>query len=1743
MEHFDPIIASDNIKKSFIDYITTSFRIGDAEYARKLRVELEKEGYVAKGPYLDISGSYQTGLSLKDLIKEGEASPLFTQLEPMPEKERELKLERPLYSHQETALRKANAGRNLVVTTGTGSGKTECFLIPVINALLREREAGTLDHAVRAIVIYPMNALANDQMKRMRSLLKNYPDITFGLYNGNTRHHESDAKSDYKRANGSDKAPLKNELISRERMQSEPPHILITNYSMLEYMMLRPKDDKVFSGAKLRYIILDEAHIYKGTTGMETAMLMRRLRARISTRDTVQYILTSATLGNEDANKEITQFAKTLCEVPFDTEDIIRSKSAMPPMREKEYFPPELFAELANASNNVREVLTRYNIIDYAPDGDDAEKLYELLLHSDAFAKLIANTRVPQSLQKLCQFMNGMTREQVKDLITVCSMAEKNHSSLIKARYHFFVRTLEGAYVTLNSPKQLFLQRKEKVTAEDGTEQRVFEIAVCQDCGRLALVGKMDMDGYLHQVSRKSDRDPKYCDYFLVTESEFQEIIEDSGEEMEEAVLDTYGENDYVVCACCGLLGNKSDLRFGAICECNSPEYIYLKKVERTPSGLTRCPACGFGSLRAFYLGNDASTAVLGTELFEQLPNEIIKESTVQTEIDESVSDVFSLFAAPQAPQQVKEHRTRQFLCFSDSRSEAAFFANYMEKSYQEFLRRRAILQVAEQLKEQGQTEITVPGFVLKLTRFFDEKKTFHIWKPDDKIDKDELHALSESNAWIAVLNEMFNARRGTSLASLGLLSFEYQPNQNFIAAIADRYRITVSESRALLNQLTMDAVYMGAINAGKALTLNDAEREYIFFSPYEKHLVLQKTSEMKATVQGWAGRKRDNTGSYYPNARMQRLIRALGMTPKEADEFLEAYWRGVFRPAGEEYILSAEDFSIRFLGDPQLQFYQCVKCGNTTSYNVKNCCASVRCDGTLKPVDPLALFKDNHYLRLYQSEQMESLQIKEHTAQLSKNHQTRYQQAFVNKDINALSCSTTFEMGVDVGSLETVYMRNIPPSPANYVQRAGRAGRSKQAAAYVLTYAKLSSHDMTFYQAPEMIISGSIQAPVFSLQNEKVVNRHIYAVAMSKFFALHEEIYDSDNQTVLLNEGGYEILKDYLQSHPDDLRSILMKSIPDDLHSSMGILDFSWTDKLIGEDGVLEIAVKEFREEVKTLEKELDRCDREKDRDGAARAERDLRAFRCGKDDNTPKKSLIDFLVRSNVLPKYGFPVDTVELQEGNSYSQNNRESLQLSRDLQMAIAEYAPGAEVVADGKLYTSRYIRKMPGKDNSAAWEKGYYCECPECHEPNFSKKSDTRLNGAFCISCHEKISRNKWRMTLEPRRGFWTEGKPKEVPLRKPERDYKTEDYYIGDMQRQCLMKQRFHVNGQSIELESTSNDSLAVVGLTDYYVCEYCGYASERMIPPNHKTVRGYPCRNTKSSYNRYRLSHTFKTFVAKIKFCTADAQDEKTMLSVLYALLEGLSRELGIERTDIKGCLHREMWSGCQRPIFSVILYDAVAGGAGHVRRLITEDAAVFQRVLDRAIQVVTLCTCEPSCYQCLRNYYNSQIHDYLDRRSAAVFLKQWVGDYVPHVEKAAEENMSASEKSSPANTVHPYRITLKNKGRHLKNMGASQMWEMILRDCEEDECEEEEVDVIRKLAQLHTGNGGNPVYQEYFSFFELSDEMYMATLIWKEQHVMFFLDELSENYEFAKQSGWHCFCTSDQPDLQKMLCILGGK
>ena len=189
-----------------------------------------------------------------------------------------------------------------------------------------------------------------------------------------------------------------------------------------------------------------------------------------------------------------------------------------------------------------------------------------------------------------------------------------------------------------------------------------------------------------------------------------------------------------------------------------------------------------------------------------------------------------------------------------------------------------------------------------------------------------------------------------------------------------------------------------------------------------------------------------------------------------------------------------------------------------------------------------------------------------------------------------------------------------------------------------------------------------------------------------------------------------------------------------------------------------------------------------------------------------------------------------------------------------------------------------------------------------------------------------------------------------------------------------------------------------------------CGYADSSGIPIEHDNMFGSKCSNKDGTGTGYHLSHDFKTDVARITFIDGSASELNTMLSVLYALLEGLSREMGIERTDIKGCLFRTYEKG--QMLFSIVLYDAVAGGAGHVRRLVSIDGKAFQRVLRAAYEIVKNCDCGSSCYKCLRNYYNQKIHDVLDRKLAEGFLQSWLGNMVP-VETAGGKSTTPIQES----------------------------------------------------------------------------------------------------------------------------------
>lgn len=260
----DPLETARQIETNYKRYLKTMLAPRDERLAAAFDAEIDSTRLLLKGPILELTPPYETGATPRELIEQGVLHPDFVRLDSPA-----FRIDQPLYVHQERAIRKFLAGRNLVVSTGTGSGKTECFLVPILNVLMEEHAEGGLGPGVRALLLYPMNALANDQLVRLRGLLANVPEITFGRYTGETVPNREAAEAEFLQTNpGQQRLP--NELLSRDEMRKTPPHLLLTNYAMLEYLLLRPADIDLFDGpysGTWRFIVMDEAHVYDGAQG------------------------------------------------------------------------------------------------------------------------------------------------------------------------------------------------------------------------------------------------------------------------------------------------------------------------------------------------------------------------------------------------------------------------------------------------------------------------------------------------------------------------------------------------------------------------------------------------------------------------------------------------------------------------------------------------------------------------------------------------------------------------------------------------------------------------------------------------------------------------------------------------------------------------------------------------------------------------------------------------------------------------------------------------------------------------------------------------------------------------------------------------------------------------------------------------------------------------------------------------------------------------------------------------------------------------------------------------------------------------------------------------------------------------------------------------------------------------------------------------------------------------------------
>ncbi|MGW4535413.1 DEAD/DEAH box helicase [Nocardia sp. NPDC004340] len=1572
-DRLDPLAAAADIEAGYKRYLKTLVAPREPALAAAFDHAVDETSLLTKGPLLELTPPYAPGMSLRELISDGVLNPGMAELGST------FDLDRPLYRHQETAVRKVVAGRNLVVSTGTGSGKTESFLLPILNALIAERAAGTLGPGVRALLLYPMNALANDQLKRLRGLLAQLPDITFGRYTGETKESAADAESMFQ-ALFPDERRLPNELLSRQEMRDNPPHLLLTNYAMLEYLLLRPRDLDLFDGeyaGTWRFIALDEAHVYDGAQGSEVALLLRRLRDRVARGSSLQCIATSASLTGtspETEGAEATTFAQKLFDVPFEfvtgdptRQDLVRATRL--PRRDTPTWTIDdaQLLSLATPDADLSVLGSR------CASGDIADALHDERRIADLKAIVSRGPMEASLLAAKLWPADPAAAVKLEALVALGSKVFDNGGNpVLSARYHMFVRATEGAYVSFtDGAPRVFLGRRE---IDPDTGRAVFEFGTCQRCGAVHLAGQPTAVGG-RQFFRPAQKEESVR-WLVLTDTDGDLLDEDESTLSEEDADGSTSTGIRHLCTGCGALGTHA-----AICGPGCPGGPVLRVREHAQASrvMSKCTECGARArqvIRRLRTDVNAAPAVITTALYEHLPA-----------------------AADEKAEQVGAGR--KLLMFSDSRQAAAFAAPYLAHTYGRLLERR-YLTLALLDPRNADEDLSVEDLAADVRKI--AAKAGHF---DDRATSRT--QLREVNPWI--MAELMSMDQRQSLEGLGLMRVQlFRPRGVELPRGLTRLGLTQEEGWGLLDELVKTVRLQGAMTL-----LPEVDIKRPIFEPRNAQIrIRSRDSDRKRRIISWLPGGRQGT----TNARVlfaRKVLTALGPS-LPAEDLLDGCWRFLLdqeflmlerdRAAGAVYQVDQEQLRIR--SGTSCEWYQCSACRRLTANNIRDLCPQGACDGTLSVFEVPAVERDtNHYRTVYRTLKPAPLSAEEHTAQWEATEAATIQRRFIAGSVNVLSCSTTFELGVDVGDLQSVVLRNMPPKTANYVQRAGRAGRRAASAALVLTYAKRSSHDLSKFQKPQSMIAGEMRIPWIPIENERIGRRHAHSVALSAYFRHRAELDEKswryagaffapgpDGQDSAAAQVG-----DFLTPVPESMRASLRKILPPSIAAAIGVDDDSWVAKLTE---LLAIAEQDIRADLETFTAMIGEASAAGQFTLAARLQKTLRTIE--------ERQLIGYLANKNILPKYGFPVDTVELRTAHCEGDLGRK-LELTRDLSQAIYDYAPGNEVVAGGKVWTSRGLHKLPKRE----LEELQYRVCRECAQFECGHQLDP---DTLCPNCDQEFG--KIRTCVVPEFGFVADREPGEVKSEPPQRLWGGASYVenIGEVTRTFQWSSE---GGVEVQARAGTRARMAVIAEgrgAGFHLCRWCGWAqASDGRPPrggHHRPATGTPCTGPLYTVS---LVHRYETDVAEFTFAdmSYDKESERKWLSVLYALLEGASEALEISRDDIDGALS---WSADGRR--SIVLFDTVPAGAGASKQI----AENLEKVIGQAVVRVSVCDCGPetSCYGCLRSFRNDRVHDQLSRAGALEIFER-----LHVIGPAADDPASPWDATSPWGEplVHTSRAT----------------------------------------------------------------------------------------------------------------------
>ncbi len=1060
----------DDLVEAYREYATSFMRFRDDRVRDKVNEALDA-GKLWPHPSVGLNPSFEPGNTVGELVREGVLLPRTEPIFRLDKDETDaVGCKLPLYLHQEQAIRVAGADRNYVLTTGTGSGKSLAYIVPIVDHVLRVGSGG----GVKAIIVYPMNALVNSQREELEKFLGygpwKQPPVTFARYTG------------------------QDDPETREGIQKNPPDILLTNYVMLELILTRYIDRRLVRGfGNLRFLVLDELHSYRGRQGADVALLARRLR-EASGSSKIRCVGTSATLSTEgdyESRKErLAQVTSSLFGAPVQASDII-GETLRRVTPERDETETGFVTELTQAVNQSQPPGTLEGFV-ADPLSCWIESKFGIRHEED---RLVRAVPLPitgtDSAAKQLSTMTGLDEAVCERAMRAYLLAgnsvmgKDGRNPVFPFRLHQFISRGDTVYASPEPPADRYLSLSGERFVPGSEQNRVLlPLVFCRACGQDYYMAHQQSTGDGTRLIRRdigdNDKRGQLVPGFLYV-SEEHPWPEDPDQEAEHLPPEWFDPQN-------GRLRNyRKDQKPRRVRV--APDG-YLGDLEGmvgwwTPAPFRFCLACGI---------SHSTTR----------SNDFARLSTLGAGGRASATTIMSLTTVQYLRETAGlDADARKILSFTDNRQDASLQAGHFN-DFVEVTMLRSALWRAVSANPEGLSHDELPQRVFEALGLPRESYAL-----DPDLRGFARQKTDETMREVLAYRLYSDLKRGwrinqPNLEQVGLLEIEYRSlselasdqemwddchsaianctpelREHVLRALLDSIRRELALRVKVLNRYEQESL---ELRAGQRLvgswSLEDDEN----LESSAEVVTFSKTGREK---QGW-----HRVGSRGLFGRFLRRPDVLGQHPlAETEEIIEDIFERLRRYGLLAEVTGKQNGRERWQIPAGALIW---KAG----------------DGTRPYRDHLRVTRvpdetstNAYFLELYRNAgaSLVGIEAREHTAQVSNEKRMEREDRFRRAELPVLYCSPTMELGVDISKLNVVNMRNVPPTPANYAQRSGRAGRGGQPA-LVFTYCSSgSSHDQHFFREPEKMISGQVEAPRIDLLNEDLLRAHVHALWLAE--------------------------------------------------------------------------------------------------------------------------------------------------------------------------------------------------------------------------------------------------------------------------------------------------------------------------------------------------------------------------------------------------------------------------------------------------------------------------------------------------------------------------------------------------------------------------------------------------------------------------------------------------------------------